>query len=115
MVAVMPLFISFFAVSQKAEIYAMHLIIIMALSLPVKNFTLVDIVGVLRGGGDTVFSCVLDVSCVWLIGLPAAFITGFILKLPLEVVFASTLIEEVFKFVILYKRVKSGKWVNYLV
>lgn len=115
MVAIMPLFISLFAVSAQAEVYARNLIIIMALSLPVKNFTLVNIVGVLRGGGDTVFSCVLDVSGVWFIGLPSALIAGFVLGLPLEFVFSCTLIEEVFKFFVLYKRVKSGKWVHNLV
>lgn len=115
MVAIMPVFISLFAVSAQAEIYARNLIIIMALSLPVKNFTLVNIVGVLRGGGDTIFSCVLDVCGVWFLGIPSALIAGFVLKLPLEAVFAATLLDEVFKFVILYKRVKNGKWVHYLV
>ena len=115
MVLFMPIFISFFAVSPQAEIYARHLILILAFALPIKNFNLVNIVGVFRGGGDTVYSCLLDVLGVWCIGIPSAAITGFLLKMPLEMVFMSTLIEELVKFFLIIKRLKSGKWVHYLV
>jgi len=115
MVMLMSPFISLFKVSDAARVYAMHLIIILAFTLPIKNYNLVNIVGVFRGGGDTVFSCLLDVLGVWLIGLPAAMITGFWLKLPLEIVFASTLTEEVIKAFVIMARIKSGKWVHYLV
>lgn len=115
MVALMNPFISLFKVSDAARVYAVHLIIILAVALPIKNYNLVNIVGVFRGGGDTVFSCLLDVLGVWGIGLPAALITGFVFKLPLEVVFSSTLTEEFVKSIVIFIRIKSGKWVHYLV
>jgi len=95
--------------------YARHLIMILALSLPVKNLNLVSIVGIFRGGGDTVFSCLLDVLGVWAIGFPAALLTGFVFGWPLEAVFASTLIEEFVKIFVVTIRIKSGKWIHYLV
>ncbi len=115
MVLFMPVFISFFAVSAQAEVYARHLILILAFALPIKNFNLVNIVGVFRGGGDTVYSCLLDVLGVWCVGIPSAAICGFVLKMPLEIVFMSTLIEEAIKIILITARLKSAKWVHYLV
>lgn len=115
MFVIMPFFISLFDVSPRAGEYARNLIIILAAALPVKNLNLVSIVGIFRGGGDTVFSCLLDVLGVWAVGLPAAIITGFVFHWPLEAVFTSTLIEEFIKFFVVTTRIKSGKWIHYLV
>ncbi len=69
----------------------------------------------MRGGGDTLYACILDLGGVWLIGVPCVFLAGFIFKLPLEIVFASSLIEEIVKFFLSVKRVKSRKWIHDLV
>ena len=50
------------------------------------------IVGVLRGGGDTKFAMLLEIGSVWLIGVPMAFISTVILKLPVNIVVALIMI-----------------------
>ncbi len=40
----------------------------------------VTIVGVLRAGGDTRFSMLLDAGTVWLVGVPLALVCGLVLE-----------------------------------
>ena len=49
---------------------------------------------------------------LWLIGVPLAFITAFIFKLPVYIVALMTAIEETIKVVILIKRFISISGIN---
>ncbi|MBO4898081.1 MAG: MATE family efflux transporter [Clostridia bacterium] len=110
-----PFYLRLFALSDAAYIYARNIIFMLSFSLAFRNFTLIAIVGIMRGGGDTLYACILDLGGVWLLGVPCVFIAGILLKLPLEFVFASSLIEEIVKFFLSIRRVKSRKWIHDLV
>jgi Na+-driven multidrug efflux pump len=71
-------------------------------------------VGVLRSGGDTRFSLLLDVGTVWLVGIPMALLGAFVLRLPVYWVAAMVLTEEVVKVVGATHRFLSRKWINNL-
>ena len=83
--------------------------------LPFRMFNLVNIVGVLRSGGDTKASLLLDLTGVWLVGIPFAFLGGIVLGLPIYYVYAMITIEEVYKFVLGFKRYKQKKWLKNIV
>ena len=82
--------------------------------MPVRHFNTINIVGVLRAGGDTVFSMLLDSGAVWLIGVPSVAIATLVLKLPITGVFVATFVEEAFKGMIGLHRFFSNKWINNL-
>ncbi len=83
--------------------------------LPFRMFNLVNIVGVLRSGGDTKASLILDLTGVWFVGIPFAFLGGIVLGLPIYYVYAMITIEEVYKFVLGFKRYKQKKWLRNIV
>jgi len=83
--------------------------------LPFKMFNLVNIVGVLRSGGDTKASLLLDLTGVWCVGIPFAFLGGIVLGLPIYYVYALITIEEVYKFILGFKRYKQKKWLKNIV
>ncbi len=87
-------------------------LLVMSLLIPIKVFNLHTIVGVLRSGGDTRFSLVLELTSVWFIGVPLAFIGGLILHIPIYYLYGLVGLEEVYKLVIGARRIRSGKWVN---
>lgn len=93
---------------------ARHLIYIYAAFLWMKSTCTQVIVGVLRPGGDVVFSMVLDALPVWVIGVPLVAIFGLVVRWPIEYVYALTLIEECLKVFIGVMRVRSGKWIRNL-
>ena len=83
--------------------------------LPFRMFNLINIVGVLRSGGDTKASLLLDITGVWFVGIPFAFLGGIVLGLPIYYVYAMITIEEVYKFVLGFKRYKQKKWLRNIV
>ncbi|MGG7213183.1 MATE family efflux transporter [Clostridium nigeriense] len=83
--------------------------------LPFRMFNLVNIVGVLRSGGDTKASLLLDMTGVWCVGIPFAFLGGIVLGLPIYYVYAMITIEEVYKFILGLRRYKKKKWLKNIV
>lgn len=89
-------------------------LLVFILYLPAKAFNFVNIVGVLRSGGDTKVCLFIDTSGVWLIGVPMAFLGGLYLKQPIYIVYAMVMFEEVYKMVIGYGRYRQKKWLRNL-
>ena len=89
-------------------------LIVFILYMPAKMFNYVNVVGVLRSGGDTKMCLLIDTSGVWLIGIPMAFFGGLFLKLPIYLVYAMVMTEEVYKAVVGYIRYRQKKWLRNL-
>ena len=82
--------------------------------VPIKAFNMVLVVGVLRSGGDTRFSMFAELSGVWLIGVPCAFIGALVIGMPIHLLYLFVGLEEAFKFIVGMLRIRSGKWMNRL-
>ena len=81
-----------------------------ALIMPFKGFAWVNIVGILRSGGDTLACLILDVTGVWFIGVPLAFFGGLYWHLPVYIVYGLVATEEIYKTITGYIRYKQYKW-----
>ncbi len=90
------------------------LILIFAAYMPAKMFNYVNVVGVLRSGGDTKMCLFLDTSGVWCIGVPLAFLGGLVWKLSICQVYALVMLEEVYKMLLGYWRYRQKKWLKNL-
>jgi Na+-driven multidrug efflux pump len=80
-----------------------------------KSSNIIFHMGILKAGGDTLFSMIVDVGGVWLIGVPIALFAGFVLKLPVHLIVACVTVEEITKMLVAFKRYRSGRWLNRLV
>ena len=98
---------SLYAVSRR-------LLVFMGLTFVIRVYNTIAIVGVLRAGGETKVAMKIDLSTVWLIGVPLAFIGALVLKLPVEYVFLLVTMEEVVKAFLGIPIIKSGKWIKNL-
>ena len=61
---------------------AATILLIESFTMWFRAFNAVNVVGVLRSGGDTVFSLKLDVGSMWLIGVPLCAAAVFLFNLP---------------------------------
>ncbi len=102
----------FYDVSQESKSLAGMFMTFAALFAWAKAFNCVNIVGVLRSGGDTVFTMLLDICSIWCLGVPAVGLAALYFRLPVETVFLLTAAEEVPKLVIGLRRMLSKKWIN---
>lgn len=89
-------------------------LIVFILYMPFKMFNFVNIVGVLRSGGDTKVCLFIDTSGVWAIGIPMAFIGGLYLRQPIYIVYAMVMFEEAYKALLGYIRYRQKKWLRNL-
>lgn len=99
-----------YEVREKAEL----ILAIGAVTIWFRSFNTINIVGVLRSGGDTLFSLILDVGTLWLVGVPATGIAALLLHWPLEWVYVCTLLEEAVKIAVGIPHFKDKKWMNVL-
>lgn len=109
-----PMVNLFSGLSQQVRSSAETILVLGAATIWFRAFNTVNIVGVLRSGGDTVFSLVMDAGTLWLIGVPITGLAALVLHWPLEWVFLCTLSEEVVKMLIGLPRFRSRKWMNVL-
>ena len=102
----------YFNVSTDVIVDARNILTVLALGMPVRAANHVIIIGILRSGGDTRFSLVLDGFIIWLVGVPVTALGAFLLHLPIHLVYALTLCEEAVKFFAGLARYFSRKWIN---
>lgn len=107
--------ISLFNVSGQVSLNVKYCLNAFILYMPFRMFNLINIVGVLRCGGDTKASLVLDVSSVWCVGIPLAIIGGLVFKLPIYYVYALLTLEEVYKFILGFIRYKKKIWIKNII
>ncbi len=107
--------IGMFGMSAEVNEMINKCFIVFLLFLVFKVFNTVNIVGILRSGGDTMAALLLDVTGVWLIGIPMAFLGGFVLKLPIHLVYAMVFIEEIYKLLLGFPRYRKKKWLRNIV
>jgi len=101
-------------VSDHARASAESLIMVWACYMPFAMFAMLSVVGILRSGGDTVFCLVVDTVAVYGIGMPLIMMGAHVWHLPVAAVFALVQSQEIFKTIVLWKRVRSGKWMRNL-
>jgi putative MATE family efflux protein len=91
-----------------------NVLTVMALALGIKVSNMMLIVGILRAGGDTRTSALIDVGPLWLVGLPAATLGAFVFGLPVGWVYALTISDEACKMILALWRLFSKRWIHNL-
>ncbi|MBQ9262656.1 MAG: MATE family efflux transporter [Clostridia bacterium] len=109
-----PILSFFNRLSPETLDKAAIILLIAGCMLPFRFFNTINIVGVLRAGGDTIFSMILDAGSVWIIGVPCVALATVALGLPIEGIFLFSFIEELFKICVGLPRFLSNKWINNL-
>ena len=92
---------------------AMFITMFYALELPLRNIPYIQIVGIYRSGGDTLYGMVCDVGTLWVLAVPVAFLAANVWHLPFTTVFMlAYLTEDLPKAVICLQRFFSEKWLK---
>ncbi len=104
-----------YKVSSEVLANSRGIIHVYAASMSIIGFNMVAVVGVLRSGGDTMYCLIMDTVAVYIIGLPLAYLFGLSLEMSVTVVMIAVTSQEIFKFILLYYRYRSKKWINNLV
>ena len=107
--------IGVYPLSPSGAVSLNGLMVVYALSSWLRVFNFMIFIGALRAGGDTRFCMFTELFSIWVIGVPAALLGGFVLHLPVYGVYALVLLEEAAKAIIVFWRFLSRKWIHDLV
>jgi putative MATE family efflux protein len=107
-------FTSLYGSSADPEVFrlSVQIIGIMAVTMLGTTYHASCFVGINRGAGDSRFVALVDMICGWLIVLPITYLAAFIWKLPLPLVFLATRIDQCFKWIIAFIRLRGDKWIK---
>lgn len=101
-----------FNFTEEGAYDAWRILMVYAAMLWLDVFDATLITGVLRCGGDTRFAMFTEVGTIWLIGVPAAFLTSLLLHWPIYLAVLAVKTESVVKGIILLFRFRSKRWIN---
>ncbi|MBW4828245.1 MAG: MATE family efflux transporter [Clostridiaceae bacterium] len=110
-----PIIVRAFNISKDTLNITITILRMMAVFAPLRFFNVLMIVGVFRGGGDTMYSMLVQLGTVWCFAIPAGFIAAAYFKLPLNKVYFIICLEEVIKIGFEAKRLRSKKWIRNVV
>ncbi len=100
--------------AREPEVFSLSTAMISLLSVTLigTSYHASCFVGINRGAGDSRFVAMVDMICGWLIVLPVTALAAFVFKAPLPIVFLCTRIDQCFKWIIAFMRLKGNKWIK---
>jgi putative MATE family efflux protein len=101
-----------FNVNANVLSIASVMFIILCCSYPFRAFNMTLIVGVCRAGGDTIFCVLYEIIFMWGFSLPLGAAMSFIFHAPVWLIFFCLASEDVFKAMLGFWRLRSGKWLH---
>lgn len=107
-----PVLISQMELTVQAQGYLSMMMYVMSYFVVCQGYNTTMIVGIFRGGGDTKFGLIMDVSTMWGCSIIFGALAAFVWKLPVTVVYMILLSDEVIKIPLSTWRYKQGKWLR---
>ncbi|SDN99682.1 MATE family efflux transporter [Acetanaerobacterium elongatum] len=104
--------VSFYNVPDATKSLAQTLMIIAAINVFFVSVNAINLIGTLRGAGDTKFVFAADTIMIWVLAAPLGILTGWVLKLPFWIVYFCLKIDEPIKAIASIARIKGSKWVK---
>lgn len=113
-ILISPFYVSIYQISDQARTLSITLLAVFALFSLVKVQNMVIGGGILRSGGKTTLTLIVDLIGTWLVGVPAAILTGSFLHLNIVAVYSCISCEEIVRYLISLFIFKKGIWMRQL-
>ena len=107
-----PYILRLFNVSAQAMNYARIILYVVSVIFFIRILDVILITGILRGGGDARYALLAEGFTMWSIGVPLTIGGAFLLKLPVYIVYALAIVEEIVKCALGLRRLKSWLWMK---
>ena len=115
LIALVKPYTSLYKTTEIVETYIFRVCIVYAILMPARTFNLINIVGILRSGGDTMFCMILELLSLWIYAIPMGSLGAFGLDLEITWVFLMLESEQLIKVIVGTIRFKQEKWVRNIV
>lgn len=106
------LYLNIYNVENNIKTLTKAILIAYALIAPFKVANMILGGGILRSGGKTSYTMLIDMIGTWVFGVPLGLIAAFVLKLSIDKVYFILSLEEIVRYVISLFIFKSRKWMS---
>lgn len=107
-----PIVPSIYHIDGETMKYCTQLLIVIAVILPFMELQSTNMMGLLRGGGDVNFQMANDLFFLWGFTVPLGFITAFLFKAPVVVVYSFLKCDQVIKVFTSEWRLRKCNWIH---
>lgn len=97
---------------EESKEYLDFMTKVMAVYVACMSVSCTTIVGILRSGGDTKFSLIVDTVIMWGFSIPLGALAAFVFNWGVPIVYVFLLTDELLKLPVALKRFYSYKWLN---
>ncbi len=104
--------VDFYNVEEETKILAKQMLIVTSVVIFFISTSAICIVGILRGGGDTKYSLIIEIVALWLFSVPLGYLAGLYFELPVIIVYILFKSDELVKSVLCWIRLAKDKWIN---
>lgn len=104
--------LTLYAIPEETVQLARTFIGIQCVMIILQSYTSPAIVGILRAGGDTVFTSILDIGSLWLFSIPLGYLAGFTWGLSFPLIFLMLRSDEIVKLPVLVWRIERKRWIR---
>lgn len=112
MLAMRPIMAVLYNVSDLTKVYTGQLMTVTAFLMLFRGAENVNMMGILRGGGDARFVLFADLIFMWTLAIPLGFFAAFKLHWPVAAVFIVLKIDEILKTFLSFWRLRNNNWVR---
>lgn len=109
------LYLGLFNLNEYSFNMTKKVIGLMIFFLPIKIFNMTITNGALSAGGQTKFVLYQSILGSWLFAVPLGYISAFVLKLPIYLVFVAISLEEILRASLCFHKYIKKTWLNNLV
>lgn len=110
--AVRPLLLRLYNVDAITLDYAGQIMLVEAAIQVFRYSQLMNMMGILRGGGDVRFAMINDLVFLWGFTVPAGFLAGMVLHWPVPLVYFIIKFDQIIKIATSEIRLRRGKWIH---
>ena len=107
-------FVSLYALSSEAAVYARTFMLIFAAVWPFSGVEMTGMIAVLRAGGDGKMGLICDIFSMWLLTIPLASVCAFFMGASPYLVVAVIKTNIAIEAIVGVLRICSGKWIKNL-
>ena len=107
-----PFMLSLYHVNDLTLFYANQIMYTGAVIQVFKTAQGMNMMGILRGGGDARFVMINDIIFLWVLAIPLGFLAGPVFGLPVPVIYAVLNIEQFIKLFTSGARLKGNQWIK---
>lgn len=114
LIALVPIAISFFILTEQAQEYLVYMLIFSALYVFAYSINTIVVCGVFPAGGDSAYDAKSVFFASWCFALPLALLGTFVFKLPVMIVYILMCADEIIKLPFILPRYKKYLWLKNL-